>query len=251
MPTIASSAPAISVWIPHSRLKKLRPLTTKRRGPAQSGQRGTRDDKQMCRAVDEQEAQVAPAIAERGQLALPSARVVLDWQLSNPQVLLRSPDDHLRRELHPGRTQVQALQDLTAHAAHAAVGVADAGAIEQIQEPCQQRIADIAGAAMASPRLDVVHAVPDHDLGAVLHRRQELRDLLEVVRQVGVEHHDVLAAGRVKAGQIGRAVTAATLLDDGCARPRGDLAAPVARSCCRRRSPPPRCPSWRAPRASA
>ena len=64
------------------------------------------------------------------------------------------------------------------------------------------------------PHLDVAHAVADHHLRPVFERRDEARDLLEVVRQVGVGHHDVAAPGGGKAGQVGAAVAAAALDDN-------------------------------------
>ena len=77
---------------------------------------GARDDEQVGRAVHEQEAQVAPAVAEARELGLAAARVVLDRELADVELLLGGPDDHLRRELHAGGAQVQARQDVAAHA---------------------------------------------------------------------------------------------------------------------------------------
>ncbi len=148
----------------------------------------------MRRAVDEQEAQVAPAVAEARELALAAAGVVDNRELGDFQVLLRGPDDHLRGELHPGRAQVQPRQDVAPQGAHAAVGVADAGAEEEVQDARQDRVADVAVKPRHGARLDVVHAVADDHLGAVFERRHEARDLAEVVGQVGIGHDDVAPA---------------------------------------------------------
>ena len=139
---------------------------------------------------------MAPAVAEARQLALAAARVVFDRELGDPQVLLGGPDHHLRGELHAGRAQVQARQHVAAQRAHAAVGVLDAGAEEQVQQAREDRVADVAVQPRHRAGLDVVHAVADHHLRAVLERRDEARDLVEVVGQVGVGHHDVAAAAR-------------------------------------------------------
>ena len=94
-------------------------------------------------------------------------------------------------------------------------------------------------------RLDVVHAVADHHLRAALQRRDEARDLVEVVRQVGVGHHDVAAARGREAGEVGAAVAAPALDDDARAGLLGERARSRPRSRCRRR-PPRRCSPIRA-----
>jgi hypothetical protein len=94
--------------------------------------------------VDEQEAQVAPAVAEARELGLAAARVVLDRQLADVEVLLGGADHHLGGELHAGRAQVEHGQDVAAEAAHAAVGVLDAGAEEEVEDAGEDRVADVA-----------------------------------------------------------------------------------------------------------
>ena len=110
--------------------------------------------------------------------------------------LLGRADHHLGGELHAGRAQIQLGQDVAAEGAHAAVRVIDAGAEQQVEEPRQQRVADVAVQPWHGARLDVLHPVADDHVGAVLELGDEARDLVEVVRQVGVGHHDVL--GRVR-----------------------------------------------------
>ena len=55
----------------------------------------------------------------------------------------------------------------------------------------------------------------------------EARDLVEVVREVGVAHDDVVAAGGGEAGEVGAAVAAARLVDDARAGRGGELGAAV------------------------
>ncbi len=160
---------------------------------ADTGQHGAGQDEEVVGAVDEQEAQVAPAVAEAREFALAAARVVFDRELGDPQLLLGGADHHLRGELHAGRAQVKARQHVAAQRAHAAVGVVDAGAEEEVEQARQDRVADVVVQPRHRARLDVVHAIADHHLGAVLKRRDEVRDLVEVVGQVGVGHHDVAA----------------------------------------------------------
>ena len=109
---------------------------------------------------------MTPAVAEARQLALAAAGVVFDRELGDLEVLLGGPDHHLGGELHAGRAQVQARQDFAAHGPHAAVGVADAGAEEEVQQAGQDRVADVLVQPRHRPGLDVVHAVADHHLGA-------------------------------------------------------------------------------------
>ncbi len=97
---------------------------------------------------------------------------------------------------------------------HAAVGVVDAGAEQQVQKPGEQRIADVAVQPRHRARLDVLHPVADHHVGAGLQLGQEARDLLEVVGEIGVGHDDVAAPRDGEAGQVGAAVAALGLVDD-------------------------------------
>ncbi len=181
----------------------------------------------MVGRVDEQEPQVPPAVAEARELRLAAARVVLDRELADVELLLRGPDHHLGGELHPGRAQVEPRQHVAAQRAHPAVGVVDAGAEQQVQEAGQQRVADVAVVPRHRARVDVLHPVADHDVGAVVELGDEPRDLVEVVGQVGVDHHDVAAAGGGEAGQVGAAV-AAPRLDHDAARRRACASAAAA-----------------------
>ncbi len=70
------------------------------------------------------------------------------------------------------------------------------GAEEEVQEAREQRVADVAVQPRHRAGLDVVHAVAHHELGAVVQLGHEAGDLVEVIREVGVGHHDVLAAAR-------------------------------------------------------
>jgi hypothetical protein len=126
--------------------------------------------------------------------------VVLDGVLGDLQVLLGGPDDHLGGELHARRAQIQPRQDIAAQRAHAAVCVVDAGAEEEVEQARENRVADVAVQPGHRAGLDVVHAIADHHLRPVLERRHESWDLVEVVGQIGVGHHDVAAARGREAG---------------------------------------------------
>jgi len=213
----------MTVWRFHAQLRQ----RDHRDDEAEQEQDDTGHDEEVRRAVDEQEAQVAPAVAPARELRLAAARRVGDRELADVELLLRGPDDHLGGELHAGRAQVQARQDVAPEAAHAAVRVADAGAEEEVQRAAEDRVADVAVDPVHRAGLDVVHPVAHHELGAVAQRLDEARDVLERVRHVGVEHHDVLAAGGAEAREVGRAVAAARLVHDARAGGRGELGAAV------------------------
>ena len=88
----------------------------------------------------------------------------------------------------------------------------------RLSRPGEDRVADVAVQPRHRAGLDVVHAVADHHLGAVLERRDEARDLVEVVGQVGVGHHDVAPARGREAGEVGAAVAAPAFDDHARAR---------------------------------
>ncbi len=163
--------------------------------------------------MDEQEPQVPPAVPKARELGLAAAWVVLDRHLIDGEALLGGADDHLRRELHAGGAQIEAGQDVAAQGPHPAVGVLDAGAEEEVQHAGEHRVAHVAVQPRHRARVDVVHPVAHDHLGAAVQPLDEPGDVLEVVGEVGVEHHDVLALGRGEPGQVGAAVAAARFVD--------------------------------------
>ena len=180
---------------------------------AEAGEQQPGDDEEVRRAVHQQEAQVPPAVAEARELRFAAARVVGDRDLGDLEVLLGGAHDHLRGELHPGRAEVEPLQRVAAQRAHAAVRVLDAGLEEEVEDAGEDRVADVAVKPRHGARLDVVHAVADRHVRALLEQRHEARDVAEVVGEVGVGHHDVAALGGGEAGEVGAPVATAALGD--------------------------------------
>ena len=84
-------------------------------------------------------------------------------------------------------------------------------------------ISDMAPGSMFSIRLPMTSSAPRR-------AADEARDLLEVVREVGIDHDDVVAAGRREAGEVRAPVPAPGLVHDGRAGGGGELAAPVLRA---------------------
>ena len=73
-------------------------------------------------------------------------------------------------------------------------------------------------------------AVAHNQVVALVERRQEAGQMLEVVAGVGVGHHDVLAAGGLDAGDERRAVAAGGDVDDARAFDQRDGLRAVSRA---------------------
>ena len=170
---------------------------------------------------------MAPAVTEARQLRLSAARVILDVDLGDRQMLLGCADHHLGGELHAGRAQVERVEHIATQRAHATVGVAHAGAEEEVEQARQDRVADVAVVPGHRAGFDVLHPVAHHQLRSAVELADEVGDLIEVVGQVGVRHDDVVAASRGKPGQICAAVAAAALDDHARACAGGELGAAV------------------------
>ena len=170
-----------------------------------------------------------PAVAERRELRLAAAYVQRDRLLADVEVRPDRADHHLRRELHAGRVEVELRQRVAADRAQPAVGVADRRSVDEVQEAGEDRVPDAARQRHRT-RLDVRHPVPHHELGALVELADEVRDLVEVVREVGVDHDDVVAAGGREAGEVRAPVAAARLVHDRRAGGGGELGAAVLRA---------------------
>ena len=109
------------------------------------------------------------------------------------------------------------------------MGVRHARAEEEVQDPGQHGVADVAMQPGHRPRLDVVHAVAHHQLCTGPQLGDETRDLAEVISQIGVRHHDVVAPRGGEAGAVCRAVAAPGLKDHARAGRLCDLGAAVLR----------------------
>ena len=118
------------------------------------------------------------------------------------------------------------------------------GVEQHVQEAGEQRVADVAVVPRHRARVDVLHPVADHHVGAALEFGEEVRRLAEVVGQVGVGHQDVLAPGGSETGQVGAPVAALGLVARPARRPPRRVRRCRRSSRCRRRSPRRRC-RWR------
>ena len=97
-----------------------------------------------ARAVEEHEPHVPPGVAEAVELRLADARVVVDRDLAHPEAAAERLEDHLRGELHPGRVEVERRERVAAHRPHPAVGVGDLHAEEEVEQPGEDRVPDVA-----------------------------------------------------------------------------------------------------------
>ena len=67
---------------------------------ADQEKRETWYEKEVRRAVEHQEAQVAPAVGDGPKLGPPATDAVVDRDFADPQAGARGIDDHLTGELH-------------------------------------------------------------------------------------------------------------------------------------------------------
>jgi hypothetical protein len=109
------------------------------------------------------------------------------------------------------------------------MGVGHARVEEEVEQASQERVADVAVKPRHGARMDVLHAVAHHQVGALVEELHEARDLAEVVREVGVGHDDVMALRHAEPGQVGASVAAAGLVDHARAGACRDRAAAVPR----------------------
>jgi hypothetical protein len=145
-------------------------------------------------------------------------------------LLFRRANHHLGCELHSRGVQVERRQDVPPEGAHSAMDVAHARLAEEVQETAQDRIADVTVQPWHCAGLDAVHPIAHDELSAVVELVDEARDVVEVVRQIGVDHDHVVAARSAEAGEVGAAVAAPRLEDDARAGGAGELAASVLRA---------------------
>ena len=229
--SVSATKPSI-VWICHER-----PKTST--GPVASASMPTMPSRssaapgnevEPARAVQEHEADVAPRVAEAVELRLADARVVVDRDLAHREAAAVRLEDHLRRELHSRRVQVEGGERVLADGAHAAVRVGDLHAEEQVEHPREDRVSDEAVQERHRVAVDrPLEARADDEVVALLEPVDERRELLQRVRLVGVAHHDVLALRLGEPGQVGAPVAAALLGDDARAVLGRDLGRAVGR----------------------
>ena len=206
------------------------------------------DDEQEGRAVDENEAQMAPTVTQRRELRLAGPRVILDRELADVESPARRMDHHLGGELHSRRAQIEDRQHLPPQGAHPAMDVAHLRPVEEIEEARQERVADVPVEPRHRSRMDAVHPVAHDEVGTPVELGDEARDLGEVVGQVRVRHHDVVAASRHRIRRGTRSRSRGAARQRPSLPPRARARHCRRRSRCRRRSPRPRCRCRRGPR---
>ncbi len=117
-----------------------------------------------------------PAVAEARELRLAAARVVLDRELADLKLLLGGADHHLGGELHAGRAEVERAAERRG-AARACRSARRRRPVlnSTLRKPGQQRVADVAVVPGHRARVDVLHPVADHHVGAALQFGEEVR----------------------------------------------------------------------------
>ena len=190
-------------------------------------------EKQPARGKQQQEAQMAPAIAERTQMRRPRAAVLAQggWHFANIELGERGLDHHFGGELHPHGAQLEVLHGLAGKAAQTAMKVPYVGAEQQATDEAQHRIADIAVVPWHGAGRDAAgKAIAHHQIGTIAQFGNERVKAREVIAVIGVAHDDIGAIGCGDAGRKGRAI--ATLLDsdDPRAMGLGDALRPIGRA---------------------
>ena len=199
-------------------------------------QQATGNEVEPARAVQEHEAHVAPGVAEAVELRLADPRVVVDRDLADREAAAVRLEDHLGRELHAGRVQVEHRQRLAADRAHPAVGVGHLHAEEDVEHAREHGVPDEAVEERHRVAVDrSLEARSDDEVVAALEAVDEARELVERVRVVRVAHDQVLAACGVEAREIRAPVASPRLGHDDRAVCRRDLARSRRSSRCRRR----------------
>ena len=124
--------------------------------------------------------------------------------------------------------EVQAGDDVAADRAQAAVRVRDANPEEDVEHPRQDRVADVAvRPGHRAPRNRSLEAVTDHHVRAAPQPLDEGPEDLDRIRPVGIRHDDVLAPRGCESCEVGAAVAAARLVDDGAPAARRELSRSV------------------------
>ena len=157
------------------------------------------------------------------------ARVQLDRNLPHVELLARRANHHLRRELHPDRAEIEhragrsgATRASRSGRRRSFVRWRALRNPERIGFPTRLS-QGIAPGWRPPMRLPTTSSAPS---SSSLH---EARDLAEVVREIGVDHDDVVAPGGRETGEICAAVAAPRLVDDGRPGSASEVAAAVRR----------------------
>src|SRR5439155_27238802 len=112
-------------------------------GEPEEQEKAARHEIEPARAVQEHETHVSPRVAGWAELGRAGAREVVDRDLAHRQASAIGLEDHLRRELHSGRVEVEPLERIAAGGSHSAMRVRDLHAEEPVQHPGVSRVSDV------------------------------------------------------------------------------------------------------------
>ncbi len=183
---------------------------------AQPRQGQARVQEEPARAEQQQEAQVAPAVAPAAQVRGPVTPVGRQrgGHLHDRQPAHGRLHDHLAGELHAFATQAEPADGQAVETPQAAVEVAHRHAEEEPADEAQHRVAQVAVQGRHGPGGDAAAEAVAHDeLGPLAQGRQEGLQGAEVVAVVGVAHDHVAPARCGDACDQGCAIAARAHLD--------------------------------------
>ena len=183
--------------------------------------------------VHQEEAEVPPAVPPGAQVRRPRPAVLAerDRDLADAKAEEGRLDDHLARELHPGRPEADAVDRLLPEAADAAVEVRDRDAEEEASEEGEDGVPEPAVKKRHGARLDPALEARAHDeVVPFLEPGHEGGDLAEVVGVVCVAHDDVTPPRRGDSAEERGTVAPLGDGDDPRAGALGDLLRAVGRA---------------------
>ena len=171
------------------------------------------------------------ASPKRLQLRLADARVVVDRHLADGEAAAIRLEDHLGRELHSGRVQVEHRKSFPPHGTHATVRVGNLDSEEDVEHPGEHGVSDEAVEERHCIAVDrPLESRADDEVVATLQTIDEPRQLAHRIRVVRVAHDDVFAARRLETREVGTPVSTARLRYDDRAMCRRDLGRGVGRA---------------------
>ena len=161
-----------------------------------------------ARTVEQQEAEVTPAVAPGAQMRRAAAAVGRERgrNLGDAKIGERGFDDHLAGKLHAGGAQIEAEDGSRRKARRPQWKSPDGDAEKEAADGGEHGVAEVSMQRRHRAGLDIAAEAVAHDqvvAGSSLVRK---RGVAEVVAGVGIGHEDVFAAGGFDAGHEGGAV---------------------------------------------
>ena len=185
----------------------------------------SRVEEEPARAVEQQEAEMTPAVSPGAQMRRARAAVGREsgGHLGHAQPGQRAFDHHLGCKLHSRGAQIQPEDRVAAEGAQPAVEVAHRDGEEDAPDGGQDGVANVFVQRRHGTALDRTgEAVAHHQVVSLVEPGKKTRQVLEVVAGVGVGHHDVPPARGFDACDQRGPIATGGDIDDARSLLRGD-----------------------------